>query len=148
MTVQGSAAAFVHVFCRVQTLGSGLLDILDVTWPPRADSSVTLARGRRVSSLDCPMSFWTHWLKPLTSAVRFWLLLLSRFSLCLSFYLFVSNPAPLPLPPSSLHSLNSVLLLCPLCCHTVCNCFSIFCFSPSLLIHLLTFLLSPFVLSC
>lgn len=38
-----------------------------LTAPP-SSSSVTLARGRRV---DCPVSFWTHWLKPLTSNVRF-----------------------------------------------------------------------------
>lgn len=43
-----------------------------------------------------PVSFWTHWLKPLASGVR------------LSFYLFISNPAPFPLPPSS-----AFLELCP-----------------------------------
>lgn len=41
-----------------------------------------------------------------------------RSSICLSFYLFISNPAPLPLPPSSLHSF--VLLFCLPCCHSVC----------------------------
>lgn len=80
---------------------------------------------------------------------------------CLSFYLFISNPAPFPLPPSSLHSSNFVLLLCALCCNTICaNCFSLFCFLlplswfihqfPSLSYFLCSFLLtlSVFVLLC
>lgn len=46
----------------------------------------------------------------------------------LSFYQFISNTARFPLPPSSLHSLNFVLLLCLLCCHTVWNPFFSFLF--------------------
>lgn len=77
------------------------LIICDLT--SRADSWVTLACGGRAWLLVCPVSFWTHWLKPLTSDIR--------FSFCPSFYLLISNSAPFPLPSSSLHSLNFVLLL-------------------------------------
>lgn len=52
--------------------------LLNAPWPirhigcevtSRADSAVTLACGRRVLPPACPVSFWTRWLKPLTSDV-------------------------------------------------------------------------------
>lgn len=45
---------------------------------------------------------------------------------CLSFYLFISNPAPFPLPPSSLHSLTFVLFaLCSILLYNLSLLFSL-----------------------
>lgn len=75
----------------------------------RADSSVTPGARRTSVVAGRPCVFLDSLIKTsdLTSVSD---------PLCLSFYLFISNPAPFPLPPSSLHSLNFVPLLCPPCC--------------------------------
>lgn len=115
---QRRCLSIVPLACACMQLRNIRPDLPSRRWPhPGAQQMRIVARF--LNSLIKTSGLWCPFLSP-----AFGMFLTH----CLSFYLFISNPAPLPLPSSFLHSLNFVLWLCALCCHTQFNCFSIFCF--------------------
>lgn len=119
----------VCIFCLCASSYSISLIRCDLTSP--ADSSVTLARGRRVSSPACLVSFWTRWLKtsdlrhPLWTPAFVVFQSLPLFFICL-FQTLVPFPFLLPL------CIPWTLSFCfVLCCHAAFSIFSLL-----VLIHL------------